>query len=146
MNGDNPGVYDHVEQTAWWPFIPALGLIVGVSLLVIFVLTAVMAMKRDGSGLWAAASGLLAIVILGSSIVGCAAAASQYEQLDRANHDRYVAEVARWVSDEVGAEIAASDAARLLDGEALTASIGGELSDLSIEQDRHNDLLKLVVR
>ena len=145
MLGDNPGVYANVAQTEWWPFIPAIGVVVGVCLVVMFITATVMAMKRESPVSWAAASGLIATVVLGFSIFGCVVAASQYEERDRQHHDLYVAQVAEWVSDEIGGSLVASDAARLLNGESLTALVDGKPDVLYSEQDRSHDFLQLVL-
>jgi hypothetical protein len=143
--GDNPGVYEPAAQTEWWPFLPAAGVVVGVCLAVMFVVTIVMALKRQLPASWVWVSGLSTIVIFGFSTFGCLIAVSQYEVREREHHDLYVARVADWVSDEIGGEVNVSDTARLLDGESLTAQIDGTPSILHIEQDRPADLLHLFV-
>lgn len=145
MAGDNPGIYANVEQTEWWPFIPALGVLVGVCLAVTFILTTVMAIKREGSVCWAAVSGLIAMLMLCLSIFGCVVAASQYEHRERQHHEIYLTQVASWVSDEIDEDVTVSDAARLLGGESVTMLVGGKLSSLYILQDRSSHLLQLVV-
>ena len=143
--GDNPGVYEKAAQTEWWPFIPAVGVVMGVCLVMIFITTTVMAMKRQCPVLWTAMSGLIATVILGLSIFGCAVAASRYEERDREHHDLYLAQVSEWVSGEIGGSLAASDAAELLDGESLTVLIDGEPVTLYLKQERSQGVLRLVV-
>ena len=145
MVSDNPGIYVNVEQTEWWPFIPAVGVVVGVCLLALFILTTCMVAKREGSVLWPAASGLLAAVVLGASIFGCAVAVSQYEQLDRQHHLLYVAEVADWVGDETGGSVTVAESARLLAGESVTTSIDEKSTVITIVQDRPRHILRLVV-
>jgi hypothetical protein len=143
--GDNPGVYEKVAQTEWWPFIPAVGVVVGACLAVVFILTTVMAVKRESPVSWAAASGLITILVLGFSTFGCVVALSQYEERDRQHHDLYVTQVADWVSGKIGGQVTISDTARLLNGESLTAVVGGRPSILYIKQDRPNHLLQLLV-
>ncbi len=145
MVGDNPGIYVNAEQTEWWPFIPALGVVVGVCFLALFILTVRMAAKREGPVLWAAASGVIAVAMLGFSILGCSAAVDQYEQLDRQHHELYVAQVAEWVSEEIGGQVTVRDSARLLAGESVTTQVDGKSSVITIVQDRPHRLLQLVV-
>src|SRR5690606_36885977 len=96
--GDNPGIYELVAQTQWWPFIPAVGVAVGVCLVVVFVVTTIMALKREASPSWAAASGVVAAVVLGVSVIGCVVAAAQYDDRDQQHRARYVAAVTEWLS------------------------------------------------
>lgn len=122
-----------------------MGVAVGVCLVVVFVVTTVMALKREASPSWAAASGVVAAVVLGVSVIGCVVAAAQYDDRDQQHRDRYVAAVTEWLSDELGGSFTASDATRLLSGHSITTLINGKSCGLSIEQDRSHRRLHLLV-
>ena len=105
---DNPGVYEPFTQTEAWPFIPALGLVISIGLVAVFVLYLVGLRERVFPVWQPVVVGLLAVVVSATSVWGLAAASDQWAARDAEKYAQYETDVRDWITASASVGVSTS--------------------------------------
>ena len=105
---DNPGVYEPFTQTEAWPFIPALGLVISIGLVAVFVLYLVGLRERVFPVWQPVVVGLLAVAVSATSVSGLVAASDQWAARDAEKYAQYETDVRDWITASASVGVSTS--------------------------------------
>ena len=140
---ENPGVYvEHLQPDAW-PFVPFLGLVVSVPLLLLAVL-----IIHGGRSRMAALRGGLVLAIsfaaLTAGVVGLTAARDAYSAAEDTNRAQYRQEVHAWAMTTYGLDLSEVELSSLLNQETVLLASASPPQRAHLSIDRANDRIAIV--
>jgi hypothetical protein len=140
---DNPGVYQPFVQAEAWPFIPALGLVISIGLLAVFVLYLIGLRERVFPVWQPVMVGLLAVAVSAMSVVGLGAASEQWTARDAEKYAQYETEVRDWIAASAAVDVTTEQTRSLLARQPVTFPSGSGPVLLQITTDRSAGVLIL---
>jgi hypothetical protein len=140
---DNPGIYEPFAFAVAWPFIPALGLVISIGLVAVFVLYLVGLRERVFPVWQPVVVGLLAVAVSATSVFGLVAASDQWTAGDADKYAQYEVGVRDWIAAGESVDVSEEQTRDLLAGQPVTFTTGSGPVVLRLTSNRSAGVLVL---
>jgi hypothetical protein len=140
---DNPGIYEPFAFAVAWPFIPALGLVIAIGLVAVFVLYLIGLRERVFPVWQPVVVGLLAVAVSALSVFGLVAASDQWTAGNADKYAQYETDVRHWIAAGASVDVSEKQTQDLLARQPVTFPSSSGPVVLLLRSDRGAGVLVL---